>query len=52
MQDFRPSQLAAGIVAASRSECGLHIWSENLKQLTDYTRDDLQGILYTLHINK
>ncbi|KAL1505912.1 hypothetical protein ABEB36_005361 [Hypothenemus hampei] len=51
MQEFKPSQLAASILAASRTECGLELWTHSLQQLTDYSKSDLQGPLYTLHLN-
>ncbi|XP_066248443.1 cyclin-J isoform X1 [Euwallacea similis] len=52
MQEFRPSEIAAGIIAISRAECGLSPWSHRLHQVTDYTSEDIRGPFYTLHINK
>lgn len=52
MQDFKPSQLAAGLIAASRQDCGLFTWTTQLAQLTDYSYTDIQPVLYTVKINR
>ncbi|KAH1027424.1 hypothetical protein HUJ05_000935 [Dendroctonus ponderosae] len=52
MQDFKPSLLAAGIIAASRFECSLPIWSDGLTLLTDYTQENIQGLVCTFWMNK
>lgn len=52
MQDYKPSQLAAGLIAASRQDCGLITWTLELQQLTDYSYRDIQPVLCTIKINK
>lgn len=42
MQCFPPSKLAAAVIAASRCEQGLPMWTEQLKDLTDYTVDQIE----------
>ncbi|XP_076253209.1 cyclin J [Rhynchophorus ferrugineus] len=52
MQDFKPSLLAATVIAASRLECQLSMWTYQLEQLTNYTCSDIVNALCTLMINK
>ncbi|XP_019872747.2 cyclin-J [Aethina tumida] len=52
MQCYTPSKLAAAIICASRLEVGLNGWTNQLKNLTDYTPDDFQDPLITLMTKK
>lgn len=48
MQCFPPSKLAAAVIAASRSQQGLGMWTEQLEDLTDFTIEDLKEPLEVL----
>lgn len=41
MQCFPPSKLAAAVIAASRLQQGLAMWSKQLEDLTTYTTEDI-----------
>ncbi|XP_028152322.1 cyclin-J [Diabrotica virgifera virgifera] len=42
MQCYKPSKLAAGIIAVSRLDIGLSCWTEQLENITDYKREDIE----------
>ncbi|XP_030758860.1 cyclin-J-like protein [Sitophilus oryzae] len=52
MQDFKPSLLAATVIAASRMDCNLPVWTQQLEELTEYTSTDISRPLCTLLMNK
>lgn len=52
MHDFKPSQVAAGIIAASRIQCGLQAWTNKLQSYTSYTLEDISGSLHSLYVKK
>ncbi|XP_060524566.1 cyclin-J-like protein [Cylas formicarius] len=52
MQDFKPSKLAAAVIAASRLHMGLKVWTPQLERMTDYTIQDVNDLLLTIMINR
>nr|CAH7721940.1 unnamed protein product [Callosobruchus chinensis] len=44
MQCYPPSQLAAAIIAASRLQVGLASWSDELEEMTHYTKEDIESL--------
>lgn len=48
MQCYPPSKLAAAIIGASRLTVGLSGWTEQLANLTDYSKEDLQEPIFIL----
>lgn len=42
MQHFVPSKLAAAILSVARNHVGLSSWTEQLENLTEYTKGDIQ----------
>lgn len=42
MQCFSPSKLAAAVIAASRKQLGLEMWTEQLQDLTNFTIEDIK----------
>ncbi|CAH1114417.1 unnamed protein product [Psylliodes chrysocephalus] len=48
MQCYPPSKLAAAIIAVSRMDIGLSCWTEQLQNMTDYKREDINMEIFVL----
>ncbi|CAH1381194.1 unnamed protein product [Tenebrio molitor] len=48
MQCYKPSVLAAAVIAASRLDIGLSLWTQQLENLTEYTEEDLRDVAQIL----
>ncbi|XP_056630102.1 cyclin-J isoform X2 [Diorhabda carinulata] len=48
MQCYPPSKLAAGIIAVSRLDIGLSCWTEQLENITDYKREEIETQIFVL----
>ncbi|VEN55838.1 unnamed protein product [Callosobruchus maculatus] len=44
MQCYPPSQLAAAIIAASRLQVGLECWTDELEDMTHYTKENIESL--------
>ncbi|CAH1996939.1 unnamed protein product [Acanthoscelides obtectus] len=48
MQCYPPSKLAAAIIAASRMQIGLTMWTDQLEDMTHYVKEDIESLALQL----